>query len=347
MIDPALPAASIIIPTRHRPGALERCLAALRAQDYPSSRLEIVVVLDGAQAAPVGLGDSVTLVRQDKAGPAAARNRGAEAAGGDLLAFTDDDCEPVRDWLRNLVERCRKAPWAGAGGRTVNAVTENGWSETAELIVTLARTAASPALPFFASNNLALNADGFRSIGGFDPSFCTPGAEDRDLCDRWSLAGLPLLYEPAAVVRHHHHHSARTFFCTHLDYGAGAYRLSRARSARGATGVIDRRFYLAILRACAAGGPVRTARLALWQAANLIGFGGAWFDDQRAHPARAVSLQERQLERGAEPRGGRGSAGQREGGQQGAAVSAAEAGRGDQGRQQSAGRSAGEVQDHR
>lgn len=161
--------ATVIVPTRRRPDAVSRCVAKLRAQDHPRDRFEIVVVLDGDDAAPAVAGDSVIVVRQEHAGPAAARNHGAEVASGELLAFTDDDCEPAADWLRILAERCVRAPGAGAGGRTVCGMQSNRWSETAEMIVALSRANADRhpgGVSFLASGNLVVDAEGFRALGG-------------------------------------------------------------------------------------------------------------------------------------------------------------------------------------
>src|SRR5215217_8805276 len=84
---------SIVIPTYKRPELLERCLDALRAQDYPSDRYEIIVVEDG------GPGEAKHTVERARgtssvalhyfavpqAGPASARNRGWQAARGDVI----------------------------------------------------------------------------------------------------------------------------------------------------------------------------------------------------------------------------------------------------------------------
>src|SRR5687768_5734054 len=91
---------SIVIPSRHRPAALARCLTAIAAGDLDGAAFEVVVVLDGEDVAdplvPEGL--EVRVLRVPRAGPAVARNRGAAAARGEVLAFTDDDCTPDRDW---------------------------------------------------------------------------------------------------------------------------------------------------------------------------------------------------------------------------------------------------------
>ena len=82
---------SVVVPTRDRPEALARCLAALAWQ---RAQLEIIVVDDGdagGAGAPGARVDRAPAAR----GPAAARNLGARAARGDVVCFTDDDCAPA------------------------------------------------------------------------------------------------------------------------------------------------------------------------------------------------------------------------------------------------------------
>jgi glycosyltransferase involved in cell wall biosynthesis len=96
------PEISVVIPAFERIGALEGCLHALAAQTLPPSKFEVIVCDDGSRlpvrdalASTLGaLADRlhVRVIRQDNGGPAAARNRGAGAAIGRYLAFTDDDC---------------------------------------------------------------------------------------------------------------------------------------------------------------------------------------------------------------------------------------------------------------
>ena len=77
------PAVSVVVPTCGRPDLLRRCVAALEAQSLPGDAYEIIVVDD-------------TLPRR---GPAAARNIGWRRARAPIVAFTDDDAVPDRDWL--------------------------------------------------------------------------------------------------------------------------------------------------------------------------------------------------------------------------------------------------------
>ena len=118
---------SIIIPTHGRDAALDRCLKAVSRLDYPSECCEVIVVYDGSipiQHPKIGQ-FSVQLLTQPKSGPAAARNKGAIQAGGDYLAFTDDDCIPTADWLSRLSAAFVQYPERMVGGRVVNALPEN------------------------------------------------------------------------------------------------------------------------------------------------------------------------------------------------------------------------------
>ena len=99
---------SIIIPTYQRPAQLEQCLLAITRLDYPVTQFEVVVVDDGSRehpekiVAPFAARLSVTLLKADHNGPAAARNIGAARAKGEFLVFTDDDCLPLTNWLQIL-----------------------------------------------------------------------------------------------------------------------------------------------------------------------------------------------------------------------------------------------------
>jgi glycosyltransferase involved in cell wall biosynthesis len=103
---------SVVVPTYKRPELLDRCLAALVAQDYDPSLYEIMVADDAAScdtrrqveclaAKATCSGRTIHYVPVTGAhGPAAARNAGWRAARGDIIAFTDDDCIPAPGWLR-------------------------------------------------------------------------------------------------------------------------------------------------------------------------------------------------------------------------------------------------------
>ena len=280
-----VPFFSIIIPTWNRPRQLRACLLSLAKLEYPSDRFEVIVVDDGSDP-PIGAleesdrqGCPVIWLRQSNAGPAAARNAGAAKAQGWYLAFTDDDCTPAPDWLRRLACAFERSPRALVGGHTINALSDNLYATASQTIVQAAHEsflAGHSRLQFFASNNLALPADLFWAVGGFDPGFRT--SEDRDLCDRWMRMGYPLVYAPEAVIYHRHELTLAGFWRQHFGYGRGAYRFHQARARRGAGPFRpELSFYLNVFRyPFAGGGPGRRFSLALllvlWQVANAAGF---------------------------------------------------------------------------
>lgn len=94
---------SVVIPTFNRAQAVVRAVESVLAQTYRP--IELIVVDDGStdQTGDVlrGYGEAVTYVRQDNAGPSAARNRGIRASRGDLVAFLDSDDL----WLPAKLER--------------------------------------------------------------------------------------------------------------------------------------------------------------------------------------------------------------------------------------------------
>lgn len=281
----ALPGVSVIVPTFDRPERLARCVAALADLDYPPDSREFLVVDDGSRAAlERRLRDMTTsaggrFLRQAHAGPAAARNLGAAAARHPVLAFTDDDCVPRRDWLRAIGARFRDAPDVAVSGRTVNAVAANPYSATSQQLIDYLQDYYDDPVHgarFATSSNIAFPAADFRALGGFDVAFPRAGGEDRELCDRWVAGGRRILYASDAIVDHHHEMSLGSFLSQNVNYGRGAYGFREARRRRGVgpVRVEPLSFYLGLLKPAAGGaeGSGRASLAVLAQVAHAAGF---------------------------------------------------------------------------
>lgn len=232
---------SIIIPTYARPERLATCLQSLAHLDYPRDRFEVIVVNDGSEmpiepvVAPFRDQLALTLITQPNAGPAKARNTGATQARGKFLVFTDDDCAPTPDWLKTLAARFATAPDCIIGGRTINALANNLCSTASQVLIDYLYTyynAGPKQSTFFASNNLALPADCFHALGGFDTTFPLAAGEDREFCDRWLHHGYEMIYAPEVRVYHAHKLTLPTFWRQHFNYGRGAFCFHQARSRR-------------------------------------------------------------------------------------------------------------------
>ncbi|MFO0030972.1 MAG: glycosyltransferase family 2 protein [Cyanobacteriota bacterium] len=299
------PVVTVVIPTFCRPRQLNACLGALAEQTL-SEPWEVVVVDDGSSPRLEGLGTAwagrldLRLIHQENAGPAVARNRGVQEARGVWVAFTDDDCLPQPQWLCTLVRAARESPGAMVGGTTLNGLGAELFASTSQLIVDLvyAHFNADPDNAyFFASNNMLCLRDRFLALGGFDHSFPRAGAEDRDFCDRWRMAGWPLLWRLAARVEHRHSQTLGKFVDLHIRYGRGAY-IYQARRKQRQSGTMqdDLSFHRTLPRRvrrhlAERKGPIlvklgHVAALVLWQVANALGF-----------TIEAVSIASRRLRR--------------------------------------------------
>jgi glycosyltransferase involved in cell wall biosynthesis len=283
------PFLSVIIPTFSRPRQLDACLCKLAEQTYPRDQFQVIVVDDGGTYSLDALVKSykqtldISLIRQQNSGPAVARNQGAAAARGVLLVFTDDDCLPDARWLEAFAKRHCQAPLAFLGGAVVNYFVENSWAVTSQLILDSAYSFYNrdpDDAQFFASNNIALPAGGFRDVGGFSPAFRT-ASEDRELCDRWRWQGHHLVSVPEAVVEHAKELQLGSFVRQHLNYGRGAFQHHRERARRGSVRFSREIFrypvfYLTLLKSLTRL-PFRraiqvSALLVLAQAVNAMGF---------------------------------------------------------------------------
>ena len=109
------PAVAVIVAARNGDPHLSRLLAQLREQDYPASRLEYVIVDDGLSASSRAVLDEaagrdarIKVVNSSAGDPRLTHKKRALDAGirssqGELLLFTDVDCQVRPGWVSALV----------------------------------------------------------------------------------------------------------------------------------------------------------------------------------------------------------------------------------------------------
>ena len=293
---------SVVVPTYNRPTQLAACVDALRRVERPGGALEIVVVNDGGVplptelSAPTGARDGgweLRVIEQANAGPAAARNAGANAARGALLAFTDDDCLPERQWLTAFDSALHAEPAALAGGRTINAIP-SVFAETSQLLADFVAAYFDGGARgrFFTSNNMAVSREHFLAAGGFDASFPFSAGEDRELGDRWSAQGRPSVAVPDAIVQHAHALSAPRFARQHFTYGRGAAAFRQVRAGAGRPVRVDPGFYARSLAyPFSRGASVRAPLIAsLILVAHAAYAAGLFWERKRGHTRRVGPL---------------------------------------------------------
>lgn len=291
------PTVTVAIATCGRPDGLARCLRALAG----GTRIpdEVVVVDQAASDASRVAADSTDLdVRheeQDRLGLSASRNRALAVATSDVLAVTDDDCVPDERWL----ERIADAVVDGAEVVT-GAVRALGEPAPGEHAISLRedrvpRTFRGRTVPWTVGSgaNTAALRSVLVDVGGWDERLGTgsPGraGEDIALLDSLLRAGIPIRYEPDAIVRHEPVGLDRRLE-TRWSYGFGIGAFVALRAA-----ALDRfaaRMALAYLRLHArplVGGLVRFDGDALAQHGRALGgaVAGAAYGVRRRHaPSR-------------------------------------------------------------
>ena len=197
------PAVSVIIPHYNNHDMLARVVAAVRAQDYPGE-VEIVVADDGSAVTPSLPG--ITVVAQEDRGfrAASARNLGAAAATGEVLAFFDGDTLPEPGYLSAVVphiQRDRRAVVVGSR-LTGPDSAEPRWLADAFLRTDHLSRADDTSWRYIISAALACSANFFHHLGGFDASIVGYGGEDWEFGWRAWNAGARFVHEPAAVAVH-------------------------------------------------------------------------------------------------------------------------------------------------
>ena len=220
---------SVILSAKNEADRLEACFASLAAQ---KTRIpfEVIVVDNNSTDGTYALARRLAarqrrpflVGKQKKPGAPAARNAGARKARGKVLVFTDADCTHNPHWLEELARPLLKQksfPLAAVGGHTKSAFASRArpslleryldgffsfWDED--------RLHAFPAfLPWAPTCNLAVRADVFQGLGGFDERWKT-AAYDVDFCWRLSLCGFICGYAPKAEARHLRRGTVRAFF---------------------------------------------------------------------------------------------------------------------------------------
>lgn len=229
------PDISVVMCSHNGARVLPEALASLRRQSLADDRFEVIVVDDGSRDATARIADAwgARVIRlSPNRGLAAARNAGVSAAGAEIVAFTDDDCQAEPGWLAALLQTFADPAVRGVSGHVVpggpdgfmlrylhwrnplapleeRLLKPNGLVHRLGLylrgLVCGERSLGSGDRLFsVVGANMAFRRELIYELGGFDEAFRF-GGEEEDLCRR--VHGLPgggcLAYQPSATVIHH------------------------------------------------------------------------------------------------------------------------------------------------
>lgn len=197
---PRVTEVSVIIPAHNAAATIGATLDALRAQDA-GVEWEAIVVDDGSSDETADIvrraGGRFSLVTQAQAGPGPARNRGVEASSAEVLVFTDADCAPTREWLREGLAALAEADLVQGAVRPDPSATRRPFDRT---IWVNGRGG------LYETANLFIRRETFERIGGFEDRLRArigkPLGEDVWLGWRARRAGARIAYSERAMVHH-------------------------------------------------------------------------------------------------------------------------------------------------
>lgn len=210
---------SVIVPAYQAAPVLPRCLRALQQQSLARDRYEIIVVDDGSTDGTADIAEQVLrnqaaqVIRLPHGGPAWARNAGAQAARGELVLFTDADCEPTPDWLEQLTRVFDDASISGAKGiyctRQRSLIARFIQQEYLDRYDRLPHLSS---IDFVDTYSAAYRRSVFLANGGFSTAFPTASVEDQEFSFRLTRRGHRLVFVSDAIVCHQHNTTLPQYF---------------------------------------------------------------------------------------------------------------------------------------
>jgi len=216
------PHISAIICTHNRDDYLGAAIDSLLAQDYAS--YEIIVVDNASTDNTRSVVDArsphprLHYVYEAQLGLSVARNAGARAAQGSILAYLDDDAEASPSWLTALAKIYETNDAVAIAGGKVTLIWPPGrtapkWISTnmsgnlgaydlGDDIVYITEPGLTPR-----GLNYSIRADFLDKIGGFDPNLGRVGKnllsnEELYMTEKALTMGFQVAYLPDALVAH-------------------------------------------------------------------------------------------------------------------------------------------------
>jgi cellulose synthase/poly-beta-1,6-N-acetylglucosamine synthase-like glycosyltransferase len=174
---------SVVVPAFNEEQYIRRCLEALARQYHPHFEFETIVV-DGNSTDPtreIAHEYGVHVIRQQHRGIAPARQLGFEAARGEIIASTDADSAPPRDWLVRLVAELQRTPQVVGIYGPLRLYDGKGYEDFLTHYLAGSYLWANSVIkrPAFSGQNFAVRREAWARVGGFDTGWVS--AEDVNL----------------------------------------------------------------------------------------------------------------------------------------------------------------------
>ena len=201
---------SIIIPNYNGKDFVETFCQSLASQTLPSDQYEIIFVDNASTDGSIGLIERHTealpnariIFYTEQQSSYAARNYGVENSMGEVLVFTDIDCQPQSNWLDRISKNLKNktGDFLISGEVELFSIGEQfNHYEWYDSLFSLnqekyAKTQTG------ATANLTVSLSAYERVGGFQPLI---SGGDRDFCQRVIAAGeTKFYYHPDIKVLH-------------------------------------------------------------------------------------------------------------------------------------------------
>jgi glycosyltransferase involved in cell wall biosynthesis len=235
-----LPSASVALCTRDRPDDVRRCLGALTRLHDDGQEILVIDNSPSTEATRqiVESHPTVRYVREPRPGLNIARNRALREARHDIVAFTDDDAAPDRNWLRALLQNFSDPLVLCVTGLTMPLELETDAQEWHERYSPFGRgfrrrvfdgTYCNPMSVGEVGSgvNMALRRNLWHQLGPFDEALDsgtrTRSGGDSEMFSRILSSGYRIVYEPQALNWHRHRRTWRELRRMVYGYGVGVY----------------------------------------------------------------------------------------------------------------------------
>ncbi|AEL26817.1 glycosyltransferase [Cyclobacterium marinum] len=195
---------SVIIPTYHDWKRLAMCVDALVCQTFPKNNFEVIIVNnDPNDSIPLELilPDNMIIINESKPGSYAARNSAMKIAKGNILAFTDSDCIPDKDWLNNAYKYFKNNISDRVGGKIdlFYLADKKTMAECYEAAYAFRQKRNVNQKKVSVTANLFVNRKVFQLIGVFDEVM---SGGDIDWNRRASLQNVSIVYGEDVIINH-------------------------------------------------------------------------------------------------------------------------------------------------
>lgn len=233
---------SVVIPTLNSAETLERCLTSIRSNNT-KYEYEIIVVDAGSSDETLQIARKYADKVLDGMPTRINRNKGVQAAYGEIICFTDSDCIVPKDWIDKLVDgllrlNVKDNKIVGVGGGNIPSLNNPSLEELA-----VSKAMRSPVVAFKARNiaiykderevphNPPLNSAVFKraieEVGGFEEELGYGYGEDSALDAKLVEKGYKLYYVPNLLVYHRHASDIKRFSKQMYAYGWGRVKLGK------------------------------------------------------------------------------------------------------------------------